>query len=129
MLDRLREIDHGIEQPHAGSRALVLEYGIGHHEWIVAWCDADRTPPDGGTETGGRTMRLSTTIARPRFREPPGRTIAAWGVVLVLSVAAIATMLGSSITTDDRVSAPTDSRRAERAALANASRTRTTSTS
>ena len=58
-------------------------------------------------------MKLSTTIARPRLpRTIPWRTIGAWGVVLVLSVAAIVTLLGSSITTDDRVSAPTDSRRA-----------------
>jgi PadR family transcriptional regulator AphA len=39
VLDRLREIERTVDRPHLGSPALVLDYGIGHHEWIVAWCD------------------------------------------------------------------------------------------
>jgi DNA-binding PadR family transcriptional regulator len=39
VLDRLREIDRAVGADGTGTRALVLEYGIGHHEWIVAWCD------------------------------------------------------------------------------------------
>jgi DNA-binding PadR family transcriptional regulator len=39
VLDRLREIDRATRDEELGTRGLVLEYGIGHHEWIVAWCD------------------------------------------------------------------------------------------
>jgi DNA-binding PadR family transcriptional regulator len=39
VLDRLREIERAVGSERIGTRALVLEYGIGHHEWIVAWCD------------------------------------------------------------------------------------------
>lgn len=39
VLDRLRELERAIGPDHTGTRGLVLEYGIGHHEWIVAWCD------------------------------------------------------------------------------------------
>jgi DNA-binding PadR family transcriptional regulator len=39
VLDRLREIDGAVGADRIGTRSLVLEYGIGHHEWIVAWCD------------------------------------------------------------------------------------------
>jgi PadR family transcriptional regulator AphA len=39
VLDRLREIGRATCDAELGSAGLVLEYGIGHHEWIVAWCD------------------------------------------------------------------------------------------
>jgi PadR family transcriptional regulator, regulatory protein AphA len=38
-LDRLREIEaHTAARSHAGFPAVVLEYGIAHHEWAVDWC-------------------------------------------------------------------------------------------
>jgi DNA-binding PadR family transcriptional regulator len=39
VLDRLHEVARALGTNDRGSRGLVLDYGIGHHEWIVAWCD------------------------------------------------------------------------------------------
>jgi PadR family transcriptional regulator AphA len=39
ILDRLRAIQRSTPQAREGCPAMVLDYGIGNHEWIVAWCD------------------------------------------------------------------------------------------
>jgi PadR family transcriptional regulator AphA len=39
ILDRLRAIEP-TAKAHGGAPAIVLDYGIGSHEWVVAWCDA-----------------------------------------------------------------------------------------
>jgi DNA-binding PadR family transcriptional regulator len=39
ILDRLRAIEQSA-RAHGGFPAIVLDYGIGSHEWVVAWCDA-----------------------------------------------------------------------------------------
>ena len=38
VLDRLREIERLDKVRPGTSRNLVLQYGIGHYEWIVQWC-------------------------------------------------------------------------------------------
>jgi PadR family transcriptional regulator AphA len=40
ILDRLREIERSTPKAREGFPAVVLDYGIGSHEWVVAWCDA-----------------------------------------------------------------------------------------
>ncbi len=54
---------------------------------------------------------LTGRLARASSRRP-GRTLAAWGVVLVLSVAAIGGLLGSSLTTDAEMTNDPESYRA-----------------
>jgi PadR family transcriptional regulator AphA len=39
ILDRLRAIERIIPKPREGFRSIVLDFGIGCHEWQVAWCD------------------------------------------------------------------------------------------
>jgi DNA-binding PadR family transcriptional regulator len=57
VLGRLREVAAGFPAgARDGSGALVLEYGIGMHEWIVGWCrdvESRLTGTDavGGTES------------------------------------------------------------------------------
>ena len=54
---------------------------------------------------------LTGRLARASSRRP-GRTLAAWGVVLVLSIAAIGGLLGSSLTTDAEMTNDPESYRA-----------------
>jgi len=56
-------------------------------------------------------MNLSTAALARACSLRPGRTLAAWGVVLVLSIAAIVTLLGSGITTEAEVTTETESKR------------------
>jgi putative drug exporter of the RND superfamily len=56
------------------------------------------------------TLFSTRRLARACDRHP-WRTIGLWGVVLVLSIAAIVTLLGSGITTDADVTAETESQR------------------
>jgi PadR family transcriptional regulator, regulatory protein AphA len=38
VLERLRGVERGLPPGAAGYPALVLDFGIGKHEWIVDWC-------------------------------------------------------------------------------------------
>jgi uncharacterized membrane protein YdfJ with MMPL/SSD domain len=57
-------------------------------------------------------VRVSTeSLARASARHP-WRVLGVWGVVLLLSLVAIGTLLGSALTTEGDVTAPTESKRA-----------------
>ncbi|HSK14711.1 MAG TPA: MMPL family transporter [Gaiellaceae bacterium] len=58
-------------------------------------------------------MRVSTeTLARAAARRP-WRTLGVWAVVVVLSLAVVATLLGSALTTEGDVTVATESKRAD----------------
>ena len=55
VLKRLRAIDATIPPGPRGMRGVVLEYGLGKHEWIVEWCKALERRLEQQTKTNRRT--------------------------------------------------------------------------